>query len=69
MAKRVVIEILHPALACVIGISQPFQLTLWLAIALATVTWHVRKLDHRVKVTNLPAGLHAILPAALDATF
>ena len=42
MAKRVVIKKSHHAWACVIGISQPFQLTLWLATALATVTWHVR---------------------------
>ena len=42
MAKRVVIEKSHHAWACVIGISQPFQLTLWLATALAIVTWPVR---------------------------
>ena len=42
MAKRVVIEISHHAWACVIGISQPFQLMLWLAIALSrdmSETW------------------------------
>ena len=43
MAKRVVIEKSHHAWACVIGISQPFQLTLWFSTALATVTWHVRR--------------------------
>ena len=54
MAKRVVIEKSHPAWAGLIGISQPFQLTLWLAIALATVTWHVR----RVLRYSLPKNLH-----------
>ena len=48
MAKRVVIEKSHLAWAGLIGISQPFQLTLWLANALATVTWHVRRSHHKI---------------------
>ena len=40
-----------------IGISQPFQLMLWLAIALATVTWHVRKSLHESLSLRCPETL------------
>ena len=56
MAKRVVNEKSHHAWACVIGISQPFQLTLWLATALATVTWHVRKQFRCLRLSKEACG-------------
>ena len=43
IVNRVVIEKSHHVSAGVIGISQPFQLTLWFAIAWAKVTWHVTR--------------------------